>query len=85
MAGYPFGGETFTSISITDGKIASENIYNGREVVFANMFGKPGNSGSPILDKKTMKVIGLFWGGISKGNEMIHCFTSIRTIVKFLK
>ena len=85
MAGYPFGGETFTSISITDGKIASENIYNGREVVFANMFGKPGNSGSPILDKKTMKVIGLFWGGITKENELIHCFTSIKTIISLLK
>lgn len=85
MAGYPFGGETFTSISITDGKIASENIYNGREVVFANMFGKPGNSGSPILDKTTMKVIGLFWGGIKKESEMIHCFTSIKTIINLLK
>ena len=30
MAGYPFGGDAFSSISITDGKIASENIYNGR-------------------------------------------------------
>lgn len=85
MAGFPFGGEAFENISITDGKIASENNYNGRDVVFANMFGKPGNSGSPILDKNSKKVIGIFWGGISRGNDMIHCFTSIKTILKLLK
>lgn len=80
MAGYPFGGESFSSISITDGKIASVNDYNGRKVVFANMFGKPGNSGSPVLDKENKTLIGLFWGGISKGNEMIPCFTPIDVI-----
>lgn len=84
-AGYPFGGETYSNVSITDGKIASENTLNGRKVIFANMFGKPGNSGSPILDKKSMKVIGIFWGGITYNNEIIHCFTPIKTIIDIIK
>lgn len=85
MAGYPFGGESFVNISITDGKIASVNDYNGRKVVFANMFGKPGNSGSPVIDKEKKKVIGIFWGGINNGNEMIPCFTPIDVIWNFIK
>ncbi len=85
MAGYPFGGETFTSISITDGKVASVNDYDGRTVVFANMFGKPGNSGSPVIDKNNKKVIGVFWGGISQGTEMIPCFTPLENIWDLFK
>ena len=87
MAGFPFGGETFTSISITDGKIASINKYGNRTVVFADMFGKPGNSGSPIIDKITKKVIGVYFGGISdpNTNEMINCFTPIIEVWKSIK
>ncbi len=77
MAGYPFGGESYSSISITEGKIASVNELDDRIVVFADMFGKPGNSGSPVIDKETKKVIGVFFGGIGDPNtkEMIKCFT----------
>lgn len=83
MAGYPFGGESYTSISVTEGKIASVNtIDSDRKVVFADMFGKPGNSGSPILDNISKRVIGIFWGGISKGGEMIPCFTPVDEILK---
>ncbi len=84
MAGYPFGGESFSSISITEGKIASVNELVDRTVVFADMFGKPGNSGSPVIDKETKKVIGVFFGGISDPNtkEMIKCFTPVSEIWK---
>ncbi|MCQ2771830.1 MAG: AAA family ATPase [Bacilli bacterium] len=83
MAGYPFGGESYTSISVTEGKIASVNVvHEDRRTVFADMFGKPGNSGSPILDYDTKKVIGVFWGGISNGSEMIPCFTPVDEILK---
>ena len=87
MAGFPFGGELFTNISITSGSIASVNNYNGRKVVFADMFGKPGNSGSPVIDEITKKVIGIFWGGIKDNNtmEIINCFTPIDVIWKSLK
>lgn len=87
MAGYPFGGESFSSISITEGKIASVNNIGERTVVFADMFGKPGNSGSPVIDKNTKKVIGIFWGGITepKTHEMINCFTPTEIIWKSIK
>lgn len=87
MAGYPFGGESFTSISITEGKIASINQLLEREVVFADMFGKPGNSGSPVIDKETKKVIGIFFGGIVDPNskEMINCFTPATEIWKSIE
>ena len=87
MAGYPFGGETFTSLSVTEGKIASVNSYDGREVVFADMFGKPGNSGSPVIDAKTKKVIGVFRGALvdPASNASISCFTPVNAIWKSLK
>ena len=77
MAGYPFGGESFSKISLTKGSIASVNRVDGRTVVFADMFGKPGSSGSPVIDIDSKKVIGIFWGGISKPEygEKINCFT----------
>lgn len=86
MAGYPLGGERFRELSITTGKIASVNqIENNRTVVFADMFGKPGNSGSPTIDSETSKVIGIFWGGVGPKETMIPCFTPIDTIWAFLK
>ena len=87
MAGFPFGGELFTNISITSGSIASVNNYNGRKVVFADMFGKPGNSGSPVIDERTKKVIGIFWGGIKENStmEVINSFTPIDVIWESLK
>lgn len=86
MAGYPFGGESYQTISFTDGKIASENMIGERKAVFADMFGKPGNSGSPVIDSSKMKVIGLFWGGITQPgtNEMIPCFTPLDVIWNLL-
>ena len=79
--------ELFTNISITSGTIASINNYNGRKVVFADMFGKPGNSGSPVIDEDTRKVIGIFWGGIKDNNtmEVINSFTPLDVILKSLK
>ena len=82
MAGFPFGGESFPSISFSDGKILSVNFLNDRKVVFANIFGKSGSSGSPIIDKHTKKIIGIYWGGISRYNDMIPCFTPIEFILK---
>lgn len=82
MAGYPFGGESFENASFTQGKIASINRFENRDVVFADMFGKPGSSGSPIIDREIKKVIGIYWGTINQisAGEKIHCFTPIRTI-----
>lgn len=86
MAGYPFGGESFQSVSFTEGKIASVNQIEDRRVVFADMFGKPGNSGSPVVDSSKMKVIGVYWGGITQPgtSEMIPCFTPLDIIWNLL-
>lgn len=82
LAGYPFGGETYTNISFTEGKIASVNDIGDITTIFADMFGKPGNSGSPVIDKRTKKVIGIFWGAITRPgtNESINCFTPINKV-----
>ncbi len=86
MTGYPFGGESFQELSITTGKIASVNeVGNGRVSVFADMFGKPGNSGSPTIDAETSKVIGVFWGGIGPKENIIPCFTPIEPVWELLK
>ena len=86
MAGYPFGGESYQTISFTEGKIASENKIGERKTIFADMFGKPGNSGSPVIDKTKNKVIGVFWGGITQpgSSEMIPCFTPLEAIWNLL-
>ena len=62
-------------------------MIGNRKSVFSDMFGKPGNSGSPVFNKENKCVIGLFWGGISQPNtnEMIHCFTPYDVIWDFLK
>ena len=86
-AGYPFGGERYSAISFTEGRIASVNIVEGRKTIFADMFGKPGSSGSPIMDKISKRVIGIYWGGISSPDRrgMIQCFTPIEIIWNLLK
>ena len=85
MAGYPFGGESYQTVSFTTGKIASTNYLGNRKVVFADMFGKPGNSGSPVINTKDNEVIGIFWGGITKGVEMINCFTPVDLIWNLIR
>ena len=80
MLGYPFGGEIFKNVSYTFGTIASINKIGNRNVVFADMFGKPGNSGSPIIDETSNKVIGIFWGSLQKDGQEINCFTAINEI-----
>lgn len=86
MAGYPFGGESYQNISFTEGKVASVNQIEDRKTVFADMFGKPGNSGSPVIDSTKMKVIGVFWGGITQPgtSEMIPCITPLDEIWNLL-
>ena len=80
MVGYPFGGENFKNLSYIEGKIASVNKIGERKAVFADMFGKPGNSGGPIIDALNKNIIGIYWGGIKKGDDVINCFTPIDII-----
>lgn len=86
MAGFPFGGEVYQEISFIEGKVASVNNIEDRKTVFADMFGKPGSSGSPVIDNNKSKVIGIFWGGINQyeSGEKIPCFTPVDVIWDFL-
>lgn len=86
IAGFPFGGDSYKNLSFAEGKIASVNNIENRRAVFADMFGKPGSSGSPIIDKQNKKVIGIYWGGIRHpfSGEMINCFTPIDVIWNML-
>ena len=40
----------------------------------------PGNSGGPIIDALNKNIIGIYWGGIKKGDDVINCFTPIDII-----
>ena len=84
MAGYPFGGETFKEVSITEGSIISVNNINDREVVFTDVLGKPGSSGSPIIDETSKKVIGIFWGTIGNNGENIKCLTPFKFVYSLI-
>ena len=69
MAGYPFGKERLSQMSFNEGKVQSINKDNCMpenekdvERIYLDLSGQPGNSGSPVVDKKTGSVIGIFAG-----------------------
>lgn len=73
MGGYPFGGNRFTNISLTDGKIQAINkdkvIGDGITKLFVDIEGKPGSSGSGVISKDTGKCIGVFAGAAINASE----------------
>lgn len=66
MGGYPFGGDRFEKITLTEGRVQSINKDNavGDDVtkIFVDISGQPGSSGSGVIDKNTGKCIGIFAG-----------------------
>lgn len=69
MGGYPFGANRLNNISFNEGSVQSYNkdVYQGDkdkniERIYVDMSGVPGSSGSPVIDKQTGKVIGVFSG-----------------------
>lgn len=66
MGGYPFGGNRFENITITEGKVQSinkDNILQDNIVkLFVDISGQPGSSGSGVLDFNNCKCIGIFAG-----------------------
>ena len=79
MPGYPFGQKRFSEISFNEGKVQSINRDNylskeEKDVqrIYVDMSGQPGNSGSPVVDKNTGAVIGIFAGAaISKSGVVV--------------
>ena len=71
MGGFPFGGNRFTNISLTDGKIQAINkdklVDDDITKLFVDISGKPGSSGSGIILKDTGKCVGVFAGTAISG------------------
>lgn len=68
MGGYPFGGDRFEKITITEGKIQSINkdntVNDNLTKIFVDISGQPGSSGSGIINKSNGKCIGIFAGAV---------------------
>lgn len=69
MSGYPFGRQRLAQISFNEGKVQSinkdrllEDEQKDVTRIYVDMSGHPGNSGSPVVDKKTAAVIGIYAG-----------------------
>lgn len=66
MAGYPLGGETFSAISMNEGKIQSYNkdplSKRNLERIYLDLTGHPGNSGSGVIDVESGECVGIFTG-----------------------
>lgn len=66
MGGYPFGGDRFETITVTEGKVQSINkdahSYSANTNIYVDLSGHPGCSGSGVIDKNGGKCIGIFAG-----------------------
>ena len=68
MGGYPFGGDRFEKITLTEGKVQSINKDNavGDDItkIFVDISGQPGSSGSGVINKQNGKCVGVFAGAV---------------------
>ena len=83
LMGYPFGVSRFDEMSINEGKITSYQRGNERVLAQINLDiqAKGGNSGSPLIDAETSKVIGILCGSaISRGHEITEEINYARPI-----
>lgn len=75
MAGYPLGGERFSSISLNEGKVQAYNIDarldDNVERIYLDLTGHPGNSGSGVIDSRSGECIGIF-AGASLGRTSVN-------------
>ena len=76
LLGYPFGAKLSDSIdqlnpSVFEGHISSKQVKNGYEQYFVDMQAKRGNSGGPVLDRKTGLVVGVLCGSQLEGDNSI--------------
>ena len=73
LLGYPFGVSRFDEMSVNEGKVMSYQKANEwmLDQINLDIQAKGGNSGSPVIDGKTSKVIALFCGSsISHGQSI---------------
>ena len=69
ILGFPFGSKVADdvmemSVSYTRGYVSSKQMKNGMEQILLDISAKAGNSGSPVLNRRTGKVIGVLCGSI---------------------
>lgn len=74
LLGYPFGAKLSDNIdhlvpSIFEGKISSKQVRDGREQYFVDMQAKRGNSGGPVIDRRTGLVVGVLCGSQLEGTS----------------
>ena len=73
LLGYPFGVTRFDEMSANEGKVMSYQKANQwmLDQINLDIQAKGGNSGSPVIDAETSKVIGVFCGSsISRGQSV---------------
>ena len=83
LLGYPFGVSRFDEMSINEGKVMSYQKETPWSVDQINLDiqAKGGNSGSPVIDAETSKVIGVFCGSaISHGQSVTEEINYCRPI-----
>ncbi|MCL2062036.1 MAG: trypsin-like peptidase domain-containing protein [Firmicutes bacterium] len=83
LSGYPFGTRTAFDCTYTEGKISSTRWDKEVECINIDISGKCGNSGGPVVDKKTGKVVGVFVGSIIEGDRLIEEMNYMRPISYF--
>ena len=88
MGGYPFGGDRFETITITEGKVQSVNkdYYSdsNRVNLYVDLSGHPGSSGSGVVDKATGRCIGLFAGAAIGGQPGLKLTINFAVPTKYL-
>ena len=66
MGGYPLGKSRFHKLTLTTGKVQSinkdERLEGDMKRIYLDLSGTHGNSGSAVIDAKTVRVIGIFSG-----------------------
>lgn len=83
ILGYPFGVSRFDEMSINEGKVASyqKGTADRLDQINLDISAKGGNSGSPIIDAKTSRVIGILVGAsLSPHGEIVDQIIFCRPI-----
>lgn len=66
MGGYPMGASRFANVTLLEGKVQSINkdsyTDNKMDLIFIDVMGHPGSSGSGVIDKATGRAIAVFQG-----------------------
>jgi len=88
MGGYPFGGDRFETITITEGKVQSINkdsySENDRVNMYVDLSGHPGSSGSGVIDKASGRCVGVFAGAAIGSSGSVKLTINYAVPVQYL-